>query len=130
MGDEAGEASCEFLMKDYFSEKPWACKCGCGFASIDPHFEQMLNVARFHANTAFYMTSVCRCPSHNLKEGGKATSDHLTGEGGDIVAISSHKRYKILRGLRRAGFVRIGIGKTFIHAGSNKSNPQNVVWVY
>jgi len=117
-------------MIDYFPEKPWGCKCGCGFADVDPHFEEMLNIARYHANTAFWMTSVCRCPAHNAIEGGKPTSDHLTGEGGDIVAIKSHKRDKILRGLRAAGFVRIGIAKSFIHAGCNKANPQKVTWVY
>ena len=117
-------------MIDYFPEKPWACKCGCGFKEVDLKFERMLNVARYHANTAFYMVSVCRCETHNHAEGGKLTSDHLTGEGGDIKTNGSHKRYKILRGLRRAGFSRRGVGKTFVHAGCNKYNPQNVEWVY
>ncbi len=117
-------------MIDYFPEQPWACKCGCGFALVNPTFVQMLNVARYHANTAFHMNSVCRCLEHNAAEGGKPTSDHVTGEGGDIRAVNSHKRDKILRGLRKAGFRRIGIGKTFIHAGCHKSNPQDVTWVY
>ncbi len=117
-------------MIDFFPEEPWACKCGCGKDDVDPTFVRMLNDARHYAKTAFHMNSVCRCEAHNAKEGGKPTSDHVTGEGGDIRAVHSHKRDKILRGLRKAGFRRVGVAKTFIHAGCNKSNPQDVTWVY
>jgi hypothetical protein len=119
-------------MIDYFPEKPWHCKCGCKKNNIQPKFVRMLNVARFHANTAFYMNSVCRCVSHNETVGGKEDSAHLYGTAGDIKCKNSHKRYKILRGLLKAGFKRIGVNskKGFIHADCDDSKPSEVIWGY
>jgi hypothetical protein len=39
-------------------------------------------------------------------------------------------RYAVLEALLNVGITRIGIGKTFIHAGMNPANPQEVTWLY
>ena len=118
------------MNKDYFPEKPWACKCGCGYDNIDSLLVNMLNMARYYANTAFVITSACRCTAHNFDEGGKDNSSHLTGLAADIRCLHSHKRYKIMRGLDKAGFKRIGMAKTFIHVDVDDTKPQPCVWVY
>ena len=113
---------------DYFPEKPWACKCGCGFDEIKQELEDKLNVARFLAGVPFNMTSVCRCVKHNHDEGGKSNSAHLTGEAGDIECLSGPQRLVIVSSLLSAGFVRIGVARTFIH-GDIRLQPASI-WVY
>ena len=114
----------------YFEIDEFDCKCGCGLNNMQNYFIDMLERARIMANMPFYINSGCRCPKHNLKEGGTENSDHLTGEGADIKCCDSNSRFTILDSLILAGFKRIGIAKTFIHAGSRFDNPQNVTWLY
>ena len=37
---------------------------------------------------------------------------------------------KIVQALLTAGFTRIGIASTFIHADDDPSKPQNLIWTY
>lgn len=71
--------------------------------------------ARMIADTPFKINSGYRCPKHN-KEVGSTSDNHPSGHGSDIEAKTNRKRIKILTGLIKAGFKRIGIHKTFIHA--------------
>lgn len=90
----------------------------------------MLYIARMKAKLPFLITSGCRNPEQNIRIGGAQSSDHLTGEGCDILCQDSTARMKIIEALLYAKFNRIGVHKDFIHAGSNKSNPQEVFWLY
>jgi len=113
-----------------FDRKEFSCSCGCGFDDVDNNFIQRLQWARDNAGIPFKITSGCRCPAHNKKVGGKNTSDHVTGEGADVEVIGSMSRFIIIDAAIRAGFKRIGIGKTFIHLGTNHNNPIEVCWLY
>ena len=115
---------------DYFKEKPWACKCGCGYDVMNPVFVHALNAARHRAGVPFVINSACRCIPHNLAEGGKPDSDHLTGDGADIQTPTSRMRFSVLEALLNMGITRIGIARTYIHAGYNPANPQKVTWLY
>lgn len=115
---------------DYFTEKPWACKCGCGYDEIDPMLVVALNAARHKAGVPFVINSACRCPDYNMVQGGAYTSDHLTGQGVDIATPTSQMRFRIIKALIKTGFTRIGVGGTFVHAGMRTDNPQKVIWVY
>jgi uncharacterized protein YcbK (DUF882 family) len=112
---------------DFFPEKPWACKCGSGFDSIDVELEQRLNVARFFAGIPFTITSACRCKSHNLDVGGAEKSAHLFGSAADIECITNYQRGVILPALFSAGFRRIGVAKKFVHADVQ---PGEAIWLY
>jgi len=114
----------------HFKLQEFDCKCGCGSNNMQLYFLDMLERARTAANTPFVITSGFRCPAHNRKEGGKRNSDHLTGEGADIEIPNSRSRFIIVDSLILVGFKRIGIAKTFIHAGSRFDNPQKVIWLY
>jgi len=116
--------------KPYFKPSEFVCKCGCGLLLPNEEHLDMLFNARIIADIPFAIQSGTRCPLHNINEGGTTTSDHLTGEGTDIRCLASTTRMKILKALLAAGFNRIGIAKTFIHAGSNKRNPQDVSFLY
>lgn len=57
------------------------------------------------------------------------TSSHNKGYAVDIKTTPATAR--IIEGaLRQAGFTRIGIAKTFIHADDDPQKPQRVTWFY
>ena len=112
----------------YFSKDELRCKCGCGKYNIDDDFLEKLDTARGHSNYWYYITSGCRCKSHNEKVGGVDTSLHLKGEAVDIWANTDHKRYNIIQGLINAGFTHIGISSGgFVHVDASS---RKAVWLY
>jgi hypothetical protein len=114
----------------HFQEKEFYCKCGCGRYNMDGHFLEKLEYAREKASIPFIVNSGCRCPAHNEAEGGKINSDHLTGQGVDILCETSFARWRVLRSAIASGIMRIGIAKTFIHLGDNLNNPNPRIWLY
>ncbi len=114
----------------HFKESDFVCHCGCGLYNMKGTFLSKLEFAREKAATPFIVHSGSRCKKHNAAEGGKENSDHLTGEGADIEAISSFVRWRVVTSAISAGFRRIGIGKVFIHLGDNMENPNPRIWVY
>lgn len=102
----------------YFKESEFACKC-CGKHPMDQLFMAQLERAREIADTPFVITSGYRCPKHNA-EVGSTSKNHTSGKAADIKATDGPTRGKILKGLYRAGFQRIGISFKggFIHADS------------
>jgi len=124
-------------MRDYFPERPWACKCGCGLDTMDPDCVRDLNWARHFAGVPFVINSACRCEAHNRAEGGKIRSAHLPDEDGlchavDIRAADSRSRFKIVYGLIMAGFTRIFIYDTWVHADNSRQphHAQEVLVAY
>lgn len=111
---------------EHFTRSEFKCKC-CGECKMDPVFLQQLDHARDIAGIPFVIHSGYRCPSHNTAEG--STSDnHPLGVAADILCDSGPLRLKIVRALLTAGFQRLGIGKTFIHADLN-DGPTSI-WLY
>lgn len=113
-----------------FSRWEFKCRCGCGLDDVNINHVDRLQAARDMANVSFDLISGCRCKKHNKDEGGTDMSDHLTGEGSDVKCMDSATRFKIINAAVKVGFLRIGIGKTFIHLGTAVRNPQFVIWVY
>jgi len=118
-------------MYKYFTEDEFYCSCGeCLEAPPSPLLLYMLDEARSLAGIPFIITSGVRCPRHNREVGGTMDSEHLYGEGADIAVNGSWERMVIVSALLKAGFKRIGVGKTFVHAGVSKNLPRPVMWVY
>ncbi len=115
---------------NYFSKSELTCKCGCGLYNFSPILLNFINKIRHKLGKPLIADSGCRCVPWNIHEGGKHTSDHLTGEGTDLRAIHSHTRFIILEKAFEFKIRRIGLAKTFIHLGTNKNNPQEVFWIY
>lgn len=105
------------------------CPC-CGKNHMEPRVFNRFCLAREISGVFYIINSGWRCPEHNKKVGGSETSSHLTGEAGDIKSITSNHRFQVIRGLREAGFTRIGIAKTFIHADDDRNKTQGVIWLY
>jgi len=114
----------------HFTPDEIKCRCGCGADKMQAATLDRLERARQIACRPLQIVSAVRCKTHNARAGGKPNSAHLTGFAVDIVAISSDTRFLILDALLKAGFQRIGIAKSFIHADDDPSLPQRVIWLY
>lgn len=97
---------------------------------MDMNFLVKLNAARGIAEIPFVINSGYRTKEHNKKVGGKPDSAHLKGMAVDIKVKGSRDRFIIISSLIMAGFNRIGIAKTFIHADTDSSKDREVAWLY
>jgi zinc D-Ala-D-Ala carboxypeptidase len=100
--------------------------------NMDNGFLIRLDTAREFAGIPFKITSGYRTLYHNKQVGGAKNSSHtnIPCNACDIAVTDSSARYKIVDGLLKAGFVRIGIGKNFIHCDTDTNKSQNVIWHY
>lgn len=99
-------------------------------SDLEPILLDMLLVARIESDIPYVLVSGYRTPEYNQKVGGKPNSAHLRKLAVDISAITGEQKFKIIKGLIVAGFTRIGVHKTFIHADCDPSLPQEVIWLY
>lgn len=68
-----------------FSRKEFACKCGCGYDTVDAELLQVLKRLKKHfKGKAVFIDSGCRCVQHNKKVGGASKSQHLFGRAADV----------------------------------------------
>jgi uncharacterized protein YcbK (DUF882 family) len=104
------------MKSDYFNRKEFACKCGCGFATVDVELLEVLEEARAFFNQPIIINSACRCISHNHEIGGRPKSKHTQGIACDIVVKNVEpnvvQRYFLGKYSSRYG---IGSYKTFTH---------------
>ena len=89
-----------------------------------------LDHAREIAETPFKLSSAFRSIAHEKAMNRPGTSAHTTGHAVDIVCVTSSQRWRIVSALLQAGFTRIGIASTFIHADDDPAKPQNLIWLY
>lgn len=68
----------------YFERSEFACKCGCGFATVDAELLNVLNKTRVYFNKPVTITSAARCAAHNTKVGSTEASQHRLGTAADI----------------------------------------------
>lgn len=81
---------------------------------------------------ALDITSGYRDPDHNQDVGGVPDSEHTydPAQAVDIAVGNGSERFALITLALRLGFVRVGIGKTFIHLGIATDKPQRVAWTY
>ncbi len=107
------------------------CPC-CGENKLTEETFNRFLLAREYAKTPFVITSGYRCKKYNADPdvGSSETSSHPKGMAGDIACNNSWARWKIVFALKEAGFVRIRIAKTFIHADTDRSKAQATLGLY
>ena len=113
----------------YFKIEEFNCDGVICYNKMDVDLLRMLDEARGYANTPFKLTSTWRSIEKNnsLKNSSK-NSSHLKGRAVDIACADSVTRQKIVSGLIKAGFTRIGVSKTFIHADNDDKT--DAIWLY
>ncbi len=109
------------------------CHCKCGHGVDDMHRSTMkkLKTAEADCPFDFKINSGMRCKAHNARVAGASKkSSHTKGYAVDIKVRNSWERFLVLRALIKAGFTRIGVAKTFIHADDDIDKPKEVLWTY
>lgn len=81
-----------------------------------------LDRARELAGVPFVINSGFRTEAHNRRMGGAPRSAHLRGYAVDI-RTSPATQERVINALRQAGFHRIGVYKTFVHADDDPTLP-------
>ena len=109
-----------------FAMSEFKCPC-CGKKRMDALFLAQIDNAREYAGIPFFINSGWRCERHN-KEVGSTSRNHTSGKAADISCTTGPQRIKIVMGLIRAGFRRIGIRRNFIHADS--MDDIESIWLY
>lgn len=110
----------------YFKIEEFNCK-HCGKNEMKQDFLDLLDKAREISGVPFSINSGYRCPVHN-EAVGSTSKNHVSGRAADIATPDNFRRGAILRGLYLAGFKRIGIADTFIHADNMPLNES--AWFY
>jgi uncharacterized protein YcbK (DUF882 family) len=72
-------------LSTHFSRREFACKCGCGFDTVDHELIEVLEDLREFLNAPVMIASGCRCFKYNLKIDGAHNSQHKLGRAADIV---------------------------------------------
>lgn len=115
----------------YFQEKEFnRCTPGCSLQDMNQDFMKKLDNARRIAGIPFVINSAFRSVEYEKAHGRKGTSSHTLGRAVDIRCNSDENRFIVVDALYRAGFNRIGIGKTYIHVDDSPKHKQCVMWHY
>ncbi|AUR93183.1 peptidase M15 [Vibrio phage 1.184.A._10N.286.49.A5] len=110
-------------ISNHFTRKEFACKCGCGFATVDVKLVELLEVVRSHFGKPVIINSGCRCPNYNNKVGGASKSKHMEGIAADIVVkgVDPAEVHKFITGHVGEHWAGIGKYNTFTHIDSRPS---------
>jgi uncharacterized protein YcbK (DUF882 family) len=72
-------------LNTYFDREEFACKCKCGFDTVDYTLLKIVTDVREFFGRPVRVNSACRCEEHNKKIGGSPRSQHKLGKAADIV---------------------------------------------
>lgn len=97
---------------------------------MDEVFLKKLDQARLLYGQPMQINSGYRTPTHNRQVGGSTNSSHMIGRAADVHCPDATNRFALIESLLAAGFCRIGVGNTFIHADDDPTKTQNVMWIY
>ncbi len=99
----------------HFDSSEFACRCGCGFASVDPALVEGLELLRLKIGHAVQITSGCRCRERNRIVGGSPSSQHLLGRAADVAVpyLTGEEIYKYAQTIPL--FRGFGVGGGFLH---------------
>ena len=115
----------------YFSEGEFnRCSPSCSLQDMKQTTISKLDTAREVAGIPFVLTSAYRSSEHDRSKGRSGTGAHTIGRAIDIRCNTSRNRFLVVNALLKAGFKRIGVGKTFVHADDSETHDQEVIWLY
>lgn len=98
----------------HFKRAEFACKCGCGFDTVDYELVRLLESVRKHFDRPIKITSGCRCEAHNRVVGDSPGSQHLRGRAADIVVLGT-PAHLVAELADQLGAGGVGTYDTFTH---------------
>jgi uncharacterized protein YcbK (DUF882 family) len=106
----------------HFQRKEYACKCGCGFDTVDFDLLRLCNEVREFEGDAVIVSSGCRCLDHNNKIGGVLGSQHTLGRAADLHVSDPWKTHQYLcrQYPNQYGF---GVYDNFVHVDTRTNGP-------
>lgn len=116
---------CQFFAPVEFER----CMPKCSRADMSDNLLMRLDIARHLFGAPIILTSAYRSADYEKSVGRSGTSSHTKGLAVDIACIDLTKRYHLVNALLRAGFFRIGIADTYIHADIDTSK-KSAIWTY
>lgn len=117
-------------MYKYFGDNEFRrCSPSCEPGDMYPETMNKVEKARELAGIPFVLSSAYRSAAWDKSKGRSGTGAHTLGRAVDI-RCNDNTRFIILKALIEAGFRRIGIAKTFIHADDSPDHKQNIAWLY
>ena len=107
------------ILNEYFKRSEFACKCGCGFNTVDTFLLHVCTLTREHFGLPLIVTSGCRCEKHNEAVGGRPGSKHRLGNAADIKiqGIEPQAIYNYIDCLY-PDFLGLGLYATHVHVDS------------
>lgn len=106
----------------HFSRHEFACKCGCGFDTVDIDTLVVAETVRHYVGEPVIILSGCRCATHNRAIGGAPTSQHKKARAADLKVSEPKKVYDYLCE-RYPGKYGFGLYKTFVHVDTRTNGP-------
>lgn len=105
----------------HFTKAEFACKCGCGFDTVESELLEVLEELREVYNVPIIINSGCRCEKHNKLVGGEPNSQHMLGTAADIVVkgVSPYKTFQYLD-KKYKGKYGIGLYSSWVHIDVRK----------
>jgi len=106
-------------LSTHFKRSEFACKCGCGFDTVDAELLMVLQWLRYEVGHPVIVHSGCRCQAYNEKVGGADRSQHLKGRAADI-SVRDMTPVDIYRIIDKTFSDRLGLIRydTFVHIDS------------
>ncbi|MGQ7868684.1 D-Ala-D-Ala carboxypeptidase family metallohydrolase [Sunxiuqinia sp. sy24] len=121
------------ITSKHFEEKEFTrLTPSCSLQDMNQGTMNRLDRTRDIANIPLVLTCAYRPSSWDKAKGRSGTGAHTLEKchAVDIKCNSERNRFKIMSALLEAGFTRIGIAKTYIHADDSPNHTQSVIWLY
>lgn len=119
------------IVSKYFKEQEFQnCSPSCSLQDMKQTTMSKLDTAREIAGIPFVVNSAFRSPAWDKSKGRSGTGAHTLGQAVDIRCNTDRNRFLILAALIKAGFKRIGIARTYIHADNSEKHKEEIIWLY
>lgn len=117
------------VVSRYFNDNEFKrASPACSLSDMHPKLLESLDYARALSGIPFIINSAYRSKSYEVSMGRTGSSSHCKGLAVDLRCDSDSKRLIMIKSLLRAGFRRIGVYKTFIHADIDLDKPE-CIWL-
>lgn len=106
----------------HFDRQEIACKCGCGFDTMDAETLKVADEIRDFVGSSITPSSGARCLAHNVEIGGSKNSQHTKGRAMDLPVPDPGAVYRFLC-TRYEGLYGIGVYHSFVHIDTRTNGP-------